>query len=361
MTTGSVFTWRPSDQNLALPPDTAVVWQRLTELTSETTVPGSWPPACAWPTLAEQTERAVLVDWLNPTNTGCVNDRHVFEVAAGLLNESTESSIEGPGPALAAADTVWGNLCLLATGEPVPPARPPAPDEADPYDAWRGAYNSWCEDRRAQAKDWFRTVMICLDCLVATDVVGGWELPDLVADGRLHAAMRTHVMRPVFDGPYAIGASMYFEPILPGTGFGPQGQALYVADALAIAVRHAAQALEAATTESEIRRARAHLDFLWMMLKGFLYAGANTQLGVPLPDLYFTVLAWWEDAKRSLVEGREALLTPMPEGVEPVPWYTRSRGLAARVADTTTEELIAVMESGIDDARRSSEALRKVR
>jgi hypothetical protein len=349
MSNGTESTWRPSGDVVTLPVDPAVVWARLTELTS-----------LFWPTTAEQTERIALVAWLNPAEDGTLRDGRLFEIATEVINTSPQSSPEFLEPAYVAAGAAWFNLSLLHAGQPVPPSRPPLePDEhgyvsTDVHEAWR-------ESRRQQAKDWFAAVMRWLDTLLTIDVIYDFELPEMVTHHQMVNALRHHFMREVFDGPGAIGASMFLEPTLPGTGLGHEGQAVDAADALTVALEDAVRRfgeLEDGDEAAETT-ARNQLMFWLMMLKGFIYAGAVSHLGMLLPEVYVS-RGNWDRTRQALIAGRDMLIGRYGETV-PNHWVSHGEHLSEAVANVRTEDLVAKMDERVAQATRMFEQLRHMR
>jgi hypothetical protein len=349
MSNGTESTWRPSSDVVTLPADPAVVWARLTELIS-----------LPWPTAAEQTERIALVVWLNPAEGSTLRDGRLFEIATEVINTSPQSSPEFLEPAYVAAGAAWFNLCLLHAGQPVPPSRPPLePDEGDHVST--AAFDAWQATRKAQAQDWFATVMRWLDSLLRAEVLYSFDLPEMVTSHDLVRQLRRKVMEVAFDGPYAIGASLFLEPGLPGTGLGYDGQSVDAADALTVALEDAIRRfgeLEDGDEAAETT-ARIQLMFWLMLLKGFIYAGAAEHLGTPLPDQYVG-RGGWERTRRALIDGRDALVGRYGETV-PNHWMSLGHRLSEKIANARTEDLVAAMDERIAQATRMIEQLRHMR
>jgi hypothetical protein len=352
------ISWYPSDQTIERPDDTAASWQRLSELT-----------LLGWPTLAEQTERTILVEWLNPAGDGRMNDGHVLEAAAHTMNTSIRSDLSFLEPAFTAAGEVWGNLHKLARGEAIVDLRSPLLATEDHYPTVEED-EAWREKRQAMGRDWFANVMRWLDTLVSANILFSFELPDLVTRD-IRSSLRYEFMREAFDGPCAIGASIFLEPIegMPGAYMG-NGEGIYVADTLASGIQNAIKALEGAIAveatdpaiqEHDIRRIRAQLGWLWMALKGFIYAGAVSHSGSLLSNMYLRDENLWAFARKSLLDGRDAYEASKSYDTKPVRWIGHGTRLSEEVADIVTEDLIAKMNERIAEARAFRESLRNSR
>ena len=331
---------RPSE-SYALPHDTSGVWERLTTLADLT-----------WPTLAEQVERRALIAWLRP-NANAIDWMSVLKFAYELTHEGPQSGEQFQLPALTAARTAWENIRQLAGGGKLQPARVELNDSA--------GFEPWSELRKTQALDWWQTAMKELDELLTLGVISSFDLPEHTTCQTLMEALRRHFMREPFDGPMAIGASIYLEPGLPGTGLGSERQTLYVMEALAFAVNAAVATVRAAGDTDEMRRTTTimRLEFFWQLLKGYTWASRKIGMGTPLPELLAYREDIWEAARHALLLGRDALAIIQDQST--VHFMRHGGGLSAAIATSTTEELIAEMDASIAEGRRTWEQLRNMR
>lgn len=336
--------WRPSGASCNLPADTANIWKRLMALSS-----------LSWPTLAEQVERRMLVTWLNPTESNAITDINVFDVACDAIHTSRQCNEEFLQPAYIAARVTWENICHMADGYELSSPRP-AFSEDDDFDQWQ-------QQRREQGFDWWETVMRELEMLLRMEVFYAFELPERTTCHEFARALRHDFLGEVFDGPTAIGASIYLEPSLPGTGLGFEGETLYVMESLAFAVHAAIDAMNEVdrANKEQFGTALMRVDFFWQLLKGYTWASAHNGLGTPLPGIIVSQPTVWEVAKTALIWGRDAINSTIVDGKRPRGFSSRGGRRSSSAEGEPTEHLIARMDASINEARQSREALKHIR
>lgn len=339
----SVPDWMPSGAVRPLPEDVAPLWARLMELT-----------ALSWPTMAEQVERRALVQWLNPSTPSTIVDASVRNTACEVLGLGQQSDMVFLVPAYDAAGMAWKNLSALADGATL---EVPRPGFAEPNDD-----KEWRNTRRRQAFDWIETVQREIERLIGAEIVHAEELPERVMCYQLKEALHGYFLKPLFDGPMAIGASIYLEPCQPGDRIdGLHGGAVHVMDVLTRAVDMSADLLEDVddSDKKELVAAVMRLDFVWGLLKGYSWATTGTSVGMGLPWTLTSYPEVWDAAKAALIRGRDALLAREPGARK---WADRVVGFSSyggsrseAVASEPTDELIVRMDKLIEKAQKEQQ------
>lgn len=327
-------SWLPADEVHQLPSDVTPLWVRLEELT-----------ALTWPTAAEQVERQLLVIWLKPGG-GIVKDTQVFEAMCDLFHYSPLGNMSMLRPVYDEAGKVWVNLSALAAGETLQPARYNASDYSDEQD-----YLAVEEGRRKHALEWWQFTMRVLDMLSRSGDIDEHELMAHVSNHEVLHTMRRHFVEPLFDGPAAIGASIYLEPGLPGSGLGFNGEAVYALHSHARAVNAELEALEKVASAEEYAATAIRIDYSWQLLKGFVSAG-TCQTGQRLSWSLAKHEDVWNDVTHALVSGREAIMAYRKSSEKPMGFGSRGGGRSEAVLNEPTPELIARMGELIKAAKQ---------
>ncbi len=317
------------DPSIVLPDDTQHVWARLVALTK-----------LSWPTLAEQVERAALVDWINPSSGGLICSEHVLVIAQDKVDIGAVDLHE----TRSAANAAWRNLMSLATGDKLDNPRP----ECSDYQSNDG-FDNWSDLRRKQAGDWLSTVMRTIDDLLCEEIIFGCDLPKMVTSAELESSMHREFYCEAFDSPLAIGAHMF-----TGLSFGSarnHDAFILVAEGLADAVLHIVDELKT-VTKNEGRNKLTHLQFMWMLLKGYVFAVTKAELDVPYLFAYVKDDAQLRRIYRALLEGRETLCVASKQYGAPASWYSLGSQTCDEVAAITIEELIAATDEVVARARQ---------
>jgi len=335
--------WHPIGVEVAIPNSQTAVRQRLVELAE-----------LQCPTLAEQAELELLARWFSERK---IRDTRVLHLTAARLG-LTELLHNIPCshllvPVYEAARSIWADLQRLAEGETLPAPRPRKPNDGlqPPRPETTVAIEDWYDHQREQLVDWFRTVMWQLEELIESGVIGSSDAAGLVT-GQLCQTLRQETVRELFDSPFSFGHSLFMEPYNPGTSLGDEGQAVWMADALAAALAAAVAAMNAATDPREISRWFTHVDLFWMWLKGFLMAAVKS--GAVLPSAYVTMQSEWQRVAAGIPAALEAMGNALPR-VGLVLWTHHGRPLTMEAAGIPIDEIVARMNLLIAQARKDQE------
>ena len=330
-------SWVPTGEMHQLPSDVTPLWTRLEELA-----------ALTWPTAAEQVERQLLVTWLKPggDTVGIVKDAQAFEAMCDLFHYSPLGNMSMLRPVYDEASKVWASLCALAAGKALEPARYSASDYFDEQDHLAAE-----EGRLKQALEWWKFVMRVLDMLSRSGDIDAHELMAHVSNHEVLHAMRRHFVVPLFDGPMAIGASIYLEPGTPGMGLGIDGETIYAVHAHARAVNAELEALEKVPSREAYEAAVVRIDYLWQLLKGFVWAGTSST-GMRLSSLLARHDDVWNDTKHALVSGREVINAYIHSSEKPKGFGSRRGKRSEAVFNEPVSELIARMGKLIEAAKQ---------
>jgi hypothetical protein len=252
---------------------------------------------------------------------------------------STPTAYDDPGwliQPLADRALIWDHLTALCANQELPPV-PSLPGPYDDHD----------EEATALIEQTLAFLTRGLNLLESRCHISG-----AMVVAHLEYELRHDIEQDLaiqwLDSPFAIGATLFNRPLTGSGGFGMHGQSLYFLKALVGTLNHELAYFSGktsiASTTGSANEARGRVQLWWMLLKGYVYAMLDTELGLSVPAMMLEHPELIADLKQVLLRALNVLQKTDAQSTPS--WGGSSACVLGILVETTpTGDLIAKLDT----------------